>query len=138
MIKLEVEDYCHECPCFEAETIAPPDLYFDNECVKHVGDTYMRCVNREQCERIRKYLKKTHIENSTRTENDKRSNLPLLYTDCSIVSSGIGNDKEYEIVLRGVDEYGKQVTTKPVICNPNDFSEMYKTLKRQYDSDHTI
>lgn len=47
MIKLDVEEYCHDCPSFESETI------------KTGGSTYVTCKYFKPCYRLMTYLKKT-------------------------------------------------------------------------------
>lgn len=58
MIKLEVEEYCHECPRFEADVENPMVIYnpFGEEAF--VGDTFIRCINREKCKTLFKYANK--------------------------------------------------------------------------------
>lgn len=55
MIKLEIEDYCKECPDFN-EDVQKPDKYYADGEVFIVGDTVIRCEHRERCERLKKRL----------------------------------------------------------------------------------
>lgn len=82
---------------------------------------------------VREYLEREYTETNT----DNCSDLPLLYTDCSVASSGFGDMKEYEIVLCGVNEFGKKIKTKPVVCGPQDIIEIFNIFKR-YCEVHTI
>ena len=57
MIRLEVEDYCHECRAFQPdveESVVYSDV-FGNEVVK--TDTVVRCKTRKLCKRLVEYLK---------------------------------------------------------------------------------
>lgn len=59
MIKLEVEDYCHNCPHFESDVETATCLYTDGStepCI--IGDTIIRCAHKHICECV----KKTHTE----------------------------------------------------------------------------
>lgn len=49
MIKLNIEDYCQDCPMFEAVT----DKLYAN-CT--VLTTYVTCKNKEICNKIKIYL----------------------------------------------------------------------------------
>ena len=57
MIKLDVENYCHNCPDFEAE-VSKNAMYYDGspETFFCIGDTIVRCENRHLCERLKKRL----------------------------------------------------------------------------------
>lgn len=55
MIKLEIENYCEECPDFDAD-VQKPDKYYADGKVIMVGDTIIRCEHRERCERLKKRL----------------------------------------------------------------------------------
>ena len=55
MIKLLVEDYCHECPEFYPEKIGGEVLYANGDVVT-VGTTFVVCDDREKCQRIKKHL----------------------------------------------------------------------------------
>lgn len=57
MIILEVEDYCHECPEFEADVESPTFLYAGNTRVCS-GNTIVRCSNRRKCREIHSYFKR--------------------------------------------------------------------------------
>lgn len=53
MIKLEVEDYCHDdCMDFEAEVKHPAMLFCGGEPYEAVSDTIIRCKNRFRCKRM--------------------------------------------------------------------------------------
>lgn len=65
MIDLEVQDYCHNCPHFEADvenaevqTYVMRDLiHLRERTVERVeGNTIVRCVNRHKCSSMMKYL----------------------------------------------------------------------------------
>ena len=61
MIHLQVEDYCHGCPEFDAETIHE-SLWGDGKQL--TGHCYVQCQHRDRCKRIVSYLKKEKNENS--------------------------------------------------------------------------
>lgn len=55
MIELNIEDYCHYCPMFEAVT--------DKVCANcKVLTTYITCKNREMCSVIKTYLEEKKDE----------------------------------------------------------------------------
>lgn len=57
MIVLEVQDYCHDCPSFEADVQRPEKLLTNtNEVI--VGNTVVRCEYRNRCERLKRYLER--------------------------------------------------------------------------------
>lgn len=52
MIKLDVQDYCHSCPDFEAEVTGGPSMFYntDGEAVEIImADTVIRCIRSERC-----------------------------------------------------------------------------------------
>lgn len=52
MIKLDVQDYCHRCPDFEAEVTGGPSAAYsaEGECVEvFMADTVIRCTRAEKC-----------------------------------------------------------------------------------------
>ena len=52
MIKLDVQDYCHRCPHFEAEVTGGPSAVYntDGEMVEFfIADTVIKCTRAEQC-----------------------------------------------------------------------------------------
>lgn len=63
MIKLNVAEYCHECPEFEVEieknTVEVYD--FDELTTVEKTDTIVKCANCEMCDKIRQYLAKYGI-----------------------------------------------------------------------------
>lgn len=56
MIKLEVEDYCHDCPRFEAVTKFDRCFYAGNNIISSY--TIVECKNKIQCAEISKYIEK--------------------------------------------------------------------------------
>lgn len=59
MIKLLVEDYCHECPEFYPEKIYDSDAYREfGPNVGNMYDTYVACEYRKRCRTIAKYMEK--------------------------------------------------------------------------------
>lgn len=61
MIKLEVEEYCQECPAFEAVTKHPTVFYADSnirDCT-----TVVECEHRKKCKGIERYLRRKVQEN---------------------------------------------------------------------------
>lgn len=61
MIHLEVEEYCHECPDFEAYSKNEFVYSFDRRIVT---DITVRCMNHKRCEVIFRHLEKKKNENS--------------------------------------------------------------------------
>ena len=57
MIILEVEDYCHDCPNFEADVENPTFLYA-RDMKLCSGNTIVRCVCREIYSYFRNYKDK--------------------------------------------------------------------------------
>ena len=52
MIKLDVQDYCHRCPDFEAEVTGGPSSVYntEGECGEiFMADTVIRCTRAEKC-----------------------------------------------------------------------------------------
>ena len=49
MIKLNVKDYCHDCPQFVADS---ETLWMNGENL-----TYVMCGNRKECQQIEQYLR---------------------------------------------------------------------------------
>lgn len=61
MIKLEIADYCQNCPGFEAEVENPTLIYNALGDVDYLGDTLIRCEHRERCKNVYKQVKKRSI-----------------------------------------------------------------------------
>ena len=57
MIVLEVQDYCHDCPSFEADVQRPEKIFADNDMVM-MTNTVVRCEYRNRCERLKRYLER--------------------------------------------------------------------------------
>ena len=52
MIKLDVQEYCHECPYFDAKVTGGPSLFYstDGEVVEIImADAVIRCTRAEKC-----------------------------------------------------------------------------------------
>ena len=52
MIKLDVQEYCHKCPYFEAKVTGGPSSFYstDGEVVEIImADTVIRCTRAEKC-----------------------------------------------------------------------------------------
>ena len=65
MIKLDIEEYCHECPHFEVmfeqinkDYVAPVYDFSKDHNVIHRNDTAIYCGNKDRCANIRKHLLK--------------------------------------------------------------------------------
>lgn len=65
MIRLKVEEYCHNCPAFEPDTIkneiySSEDLWGTDDlavsCTK--ADTVITCVEAKKCRNLVRYLRK--------------------------------------------------------------------------------
>lgn len=57
MIKIEVEDYCHECLDFQPDVEKPVVLYSDTDRYVCIGDTIVRCEYRQRCKAIENHVK---------------------------------------------------------------------------------
>ena len=65
MIKLEVEDYCQECPDFDAEIVKVDKSYADHcygfngvkYATVHLHDTTISCKNKRKCAVIEECIK---------------------------------------------------------------------------------
>ena len=52
MIKLDVQEYCHKCPYFDAKVTGGPSSFYstDGEVVEIImADTVIRCTRAEKC-----------------------------------------------------------------------------------------
>lgn len=55
MIRLNVEEYCHQCLDFTPDVIPPARLLGDDD--EHArSDTIVQCVYRKRCAGIKRYL----------------------------------------------------------------------------------
>ena len=57
MIKLEIEDYCHDCQAFDPE-VEGSIVYCTDHEVYHRTHTIVRCKAHKLCKRLVGYLKK--------------------------------------------------------------------------------
>ena len=70
MIKLDIEEYCHNCPDFEADVdkieISTPHKTFDPLVVKEdiTYETVIKCKNRKRCSMIAGYFSNSRNEQS--------------------------------------------------------------------------
>lgn len=72
MIRLVVEDYCHNCPDFEAE-VHVEKLYLDNYDVlpirpKNIYETMVTCAKAHRCAAQVRYLERKIKENGNVSE----------------------------------------------------------------------
>lgn len=59
MIKLDVAEYCHDCPEFEPEAIKPQLIYDAMGNYKGMlGSMFVVCEQRNTCRRFMEYLQK--------------------------------------------------------------------------------
>lgn len=59
MIKLDVAEYCHDCPEFEPEVLNKHVLYDDDgKCRGMLGNMFVTCKHRNTCHRFVTYLKR--------------------------------------------------------------------------------
>lgn len=63
MIKLEVENYCHDCVGFEADVENGAEYYAMGTKIVLRTDTIIRCEHRHRCEGIYKQLKEELSKN---------------------------------------------------------------------------
>jgi hypothetical protein len=54
MIRLEIRDYCADCPDFEPDVEKSQALECGDEIIR--SDTVIRCRYRKRCTRIKRYL----------------------------------------------------------------------------------
>lgn len=72
MIKLEVAEYCHDCPKFEPEAIKPPSTYDAIGNYKGMVDPMLVvCEHRNTCRRFMEYLQKRFIKEKGETNENK-------------------------------------------------------------------
>lgn len=70
-IKIEVEDYCHECPEFEAD-VDTTTLYAGGGAV--TVSHAIRCEKRERCSAIERYLRiREKLEQYYEKEEQKKN-----------------------------------------------------------------
>ncbi len=67
MIVLEVQEYCHSCPYFDAVVERGKKLYSGADVVETI-DTVVRCEHRKLCENIKRYLGRK-VENNEQSES---------------------------------------------------------------------
>lgn len=65
MIRLDVEQYCHECPDFEPDVQRPEkDILYGSDPsgrslqLVSMSDTIIRCKYRDRCRALSRYLEK--------------------------------------------------------------------------------
>lgn len=56
MIKLDIQDYCHNCPIFEPECVK---YYADNKCTM----TLVSCTRKGICANIKQYIEEQIARN---------------------------------------------------------------------------
>lgn len=56
MIKLNVEEYCHQCLDFTPDVTKPERHFLDGGNKIEQSDTIVQCKHRNRCEAIKKYL----------------------------------------------------------------------------------
>ena len=56
MIRLEVEEYCHNCLDFYADVTPPQRVLTTNGDEFTFSDTVVRCEHRKRCAGIKRYL----------------------------------------------------------------------------------
>lgn len=55
MIRINVEEYCHQCLDFTPEVVGPTKIYAGNEEIV-LSDTIIQCEYRKRCANIKRYL----------------------------------------------------------------------------------
>lgn len=53
MIKVDTKEYCQQCPNFIADANT---IVLENLLGTKIGDTVIKCKNRDNCANIKKYL----------------------------------------------------------------------------------
>ena len=58
MIKLDVEEYCHNCPYFEAINVGGVESYWtdDGEQIYLYGDIIVQCKNKDKCQHVARFV----------------------------------------------------------------------------------
>ena len=58
MIKLDVEEYCHDCPFFEAVTVGEVGTYYAGQEKKIYiyGDIIVQCENKDKCQHSARFV----------------------------------------------------------------------------------
>ena len=57
MIRLEVEEYCHDCLDFTPDVTAPARIFSANNEAISYTDTVVQCKYRKRCSSIERYLR---------------------------------------------------------------------------------
>lgn len=60
MIKLDVQEYCHDCSHFEA--CVERSTYYFGDVEVQVGDTIVRCEHETRCRHLVERIKETKEE----------------------------------------------------------------------------
>lgn len=58
MIRVDVEDYCHQCLDFHPDVIPPVKNWSLDGDERTIGDTIIKCEYRRRCSGIMRYLEK--------------------------------------------------------------------------------
>lgn len=69
MIKLDVQDYCHDCADFEPRVQLPTILYGNDGSKMIVGDTIVDCEDSTRCARLYGHIKQGMEEKSSNENN---------------------------------------------------------------------
>lgn len=56
MIRVDVEDYCHECMDFNPDVISPTKEFCYDKGEVVLTDTIIKCEYRKRCAGIKRYL----------------------------------------------------------------------------------
>ena len=64
MIKIDVEDYCHECLEFEPDVSKPVVYQAGDSQFIFAGDTVVRCEHRDRCREIARFFESRNKEQS--------------------------------------------------------------------------
>ena len=58
MIKLDVEEYCHNCPYFESVNVGGVESYWtdDEEQIYLYGDITVQCKNKDKCLHVARFV----------------------------------------------------------------------------------
>lgn len=57
MIRVDVEEYCHQCLDFHPDVIPPTKMTWSMESEgRTIGDTVIKCEYRKRCAGIKRYL----------------------------------------------------------------------------------
>lgn len=126
MINLLIEEYCNNCPGFEVEQNTLAAATIDGEIVNR--EHYIKCVNRDKCNNIKKHLQKFAFLPDKDTVSDLKKEIEsLTYRISHLLKSD--TIREFDAKDRRTGQYKKDVTK---------FDEEFKKYKEAYEKQTPI